>query len=117
MDETFDAFKSVNLDQFKKKKNSLPKKIDKKEIRKTAESAGFISRQPSPATERSMVKSATLFQAEIDIIGNCKLDISESGDFTPSDSDIIRAALHGFKQLPKSERMNLIISYRGRGRR
>jgi len=122
-----DPFSASDLDLeiFKKQENqpitAFPP--DKAEIRKIAEQSDFQSRQPIKRKQKATAKSFSLFPDDLEHINRAfnemlksYLENPEAGLAKPSDSDVVRAALHLLALQPIEEQLQLIKEHRGRGR-
>lgn len=126
----FDPFKDIALDAFKKEPKPQtaqplhPNRLaDKEAIKAIAQESNFQSREVPAAAEpkpKIVTKTFSLFQQDCAILNEglkVYLDAPDEGGSQPSGSDIVRAALHAFHQLPDDEKRALIKQHRGRGRR
>ena len=111
-----DPFSSINMEDFKKKKEpDAP--VNKSIVKDAAAENNFHSRQTPKVKPRHIAKSFSLFPEENEIIQtSIRSAISDSDSVIATGSDIVRAALHAFKTLPEKEKVKLIKQHRGRGR-
>ena len=120
MSDTFDVFAEINLDEFKGKAEKSAKKvsIEKKDIRQVAEQNNFKSREAvKPAKKPAMNRTFSLFEEDFKVIEKATSNYIQSPKadrYTVSASDIVRAALAHFSELPPEEQVIRVMSHRGR---
>lgn len=113
-----DPFSNINFDDFKSTDDGgSSNNVDEVAVRRVAEESSFQSRQPTPLKEKITTKSFSLFPSDQEIINQSVKRSLEKHAFTPSGSDIIRAALHAFATLNTDQQDSYIQKYRGRGRK
>lgn len=121
-----DPFSQLNMDEFKNDRNIAKEEsnflVTKKQIKEIAEKSNFHSRELNKVAPKPKIitRSFSLFDVDLAIIEETIAEIKNSSGVLnglPSGSDIIRAALHTFKQLSQQEKYRQISIHRGRGRR
>lgn len=118
-----DPFASIDLEEFKEptiRTNTDKPQIDKEVIREVAEKNDFTSRQPKPKRPEAIRKTSTLFREDCAVIEKSIRGYSEffKDDYKhPSESDVIRAALHVLDKVPGHEKFPLIRELRGKDRK
>ena len=116
-DKPYNPFENIDVSDFIPDVSSTSTP-NKQEVRAAAELAGFTSREPVPPKSKAITKTAALFEKEIEIIDRCKAVFADGdGSFKPSDSDIMRAALHIFNTIESEEIIKMLTLHRGRGRK
>lgn len=96
---------------------------DKEEIRRIAAENEFRSRQPAKPQPKAINKTFSLFPDDLAHINRAFNEVLKAHSNNPglnlskpSDSDIVRAALHFFAMQPMEDQLQLIKEHRGRGR-
>ena len=101
----------INTTPLTKKKMATPDSV----LREHGIENGYRIDSPK---EKAKAMSVAFFPNELDIIERTLAsDMKRSKQHYLSKSDVVRAALIAFENMPADQRIDLIIKHRGRGRR